>query len=90
MAADGQHPVPSSREHASASASSTRRSLPDIGEFSHTPFITAMLTLPTYPTLTMTACPETTGRTGHGGSPGIRCWSGIKLRPARGYHRGGT
>ncbi len=43
MAADGQHPVPSSREHASASASSTRRSLPDVGEFAHTQFITAML-----------------------------------------------
>jgi hypothetical protein len=31
VAADGQHPVPSSREHASASASRTRRSLPDVG-----------------------------------------------------------
>ncbi len=43
VAADGQHPVPSSREHASASASSTRRSLPDVGEFAHTQFIIAML-----------------------------------------------
>jgi hypothetical protein len=43
VAADGQHPVPSSREHASARASSTRRSLPDVGEFAHTQFITAML-----------------------------------------------
>ncbi len=45
VAADGQHPVPLSREHASASASSTRRSLPDVGEFAHTQFITAMLTV---------------------------------------------
>ena len=45
VAAEGQHPVPSSREHASASASSTRRSFPDPGEFAHTQFITAMLTL---------------------------------------------
>ena len=37
VAADGQHPVPSSREHASASASSTRRSLPEVGEFALTP-----------------------------------------------------
>ena len=43
VAADGQHPVPSSREHASASASRTRRSLPDVGELAHTQFITAML-----------------------------------------------
>jgi len=43
VAADGQHPVPSSREHASARASNTRRSLPDVGEFAHTQFITAML-----------------------------------------------
>ena len=43
VAADGQQPVPSSREHASARASSTRRSLPDVGEFAHTQFITAML-----------------------------------------------
>jgi len=42
VAADGQHPVPS-WEHASARASSTRRSLPDVGEFAHTQFITAML-----------------------------------------------
>jgi hypothetical protein len=44
VAADGQHPVPSSREHASARASSTRRSLPDVGEFAQTQFMTAMLT----------------------------------------------
>jgi len=44
VAADGQQPVPSSREHASARASSTRRSFPDVGEFAHTQFITAMLT----------------------------------------------
>jgi hypothetical protein len=44
VAADGQHPLPSSREHASASASSTRRSLPEVGEFAHTQFITAVLT----------------------------------------------
>jgi len=31
------------REHASASASRTRRSLPDVGELAHTQFITAML-----------------------------------------------
>jgi hypothetical protein len=43
VAADGQQPVPSSREQASAKASSTRRSLPDVGEFAHTQFITAML-----------------------------------------------
>jgi hypothetical protein len=43
VAADGQHPVPSSREHASARASSTRRSFPEVGEFAHTQFITAML-----------------------------------------------
>jgi hypothetical protein len=43
VAADGQQPVPSSREHASASASRTRRSLPDVGEFARTRFITAML-----------------------------------------------
>src|ERR1019366_1451514 len=43
VAADGQHPVPSSREQASASASRTRRSLPDVGELAHTQFITAML-----------------------------------------------
>ena len=46
VAADGQHPVPSSREHASASASSTSRSFPDVGECDHTQFITAMLTGP--------------------------------------------
>lgn len=45
VAADGQQPVPSSREHASASASSTSRSLPEAGEFPHTQFITAMLML---------------------------------------------
>jgi len=33
-----------SGEHASASASSTRRSLPETGEFAHTQFIPAMLT----------------------------------------------
>jgi hypothetical protein len=44
VAAEGQHPVPSSREQASASASSTRRSLPEVGELAHTQFITAMLT----------------------------------------------
>jgi hypothetical protein len=49
VAADGQHPVPSSREHASASASTTRRSLPDVGEFAHTQFITAMLIAPAFP-----------------------------------------
>jgi hypothetical protein len=43
VAAAGQHPVPSSREQASARASSTRRSLPEVGEFAHTQFITAML-----------------------------------------------
>ncbi len=43
VAADGQHPLPSSREHASASASSTSRSFPDVGECAHTQFITAML-----------------------------------------------
>ncbi len=48
VAADGQHPVPSSGEHASASACSTRRSLPEVGEFAHTQFITAMLTLPAF------------------------------------------
>jgi len=37
------HPAPSSREHTSASASRTRRSLPDVGELAHTQFITAML-----------------------------------------------
>ncbi len=45
VATNGQHPVPSSREHASASASSTRRSLPDVGEFAHTQFMTAILML---------------------------------------------
>jgi hypothetical protein len=50
VAADGQHPVPSSREHASARASSTSRSFPDVGEFAHTQFIIAMLTA------TTTAC----------------------------------
>jgi hypothetical protein len=45
-AADGQQPVTSSREHASASASSTRRSLPDVGEFALTQFMTAMLMPP--------------------------------------------
>jgi hypothetical protein len=44
VAADGQHPVPSSREHASARASNTRRSLPEVGEEPHTQFMTAMLT----------------------------------------------
>lgn len=43
VAADGQQPLPSSREQASASASSTSRSLPEVGEFPHTQFITAML-----------------------------------------------
>jgi hypothetical protein len=43
MAADGQHPVPSSREQASARASRTRRSLAEVGEFAHTQFITAVL-----------------------------------------------
>jgi hypothetical protein len=43
VAADGQQPVPSSREQASARASRTRRSLPEVGEFAHTQFITAML-----------------------------------------------
>jgi hypothetical protein len=46
VAADGQHPVPSSREHASASASSTSRSFPEVGEFAHTQIITAILTAP--------------------------------------------
>jgi hypothetical protein len=49
VAADGQQPVPSSREHASASASSTRRSLPEVGEFAHTQFMTAMLIVPDRP-----------------------------------------
>jgi len=44
---DGQQPDPSSREQASASASSTRRSLPDVGEQPHTQFMTAML-IPTF------------------------------------------
>jgi len=44
VAAEGQHPVPSSREHASARASSTRRSLLEVVEFAQTQFITAMLT----------------------------------------------
>ena len=46
VAADGQQPEPSSREQESASASSTRRSLPEVGEFAHTQFITAMLIAP--------------------------------------------
>ena len=46
LAADGQQPVPSSREQASARARSTRRSLPEVGDFAHTQFITAMLTGP--------------------------------------------
>ena len=45
VAADSRHPVPSSPEHASASASRTRRSLPNVGEFAQTQFITAMLML---------------------------------------------
>jgi hypothetical protein len=44
-AADSQHPVPSSHDRASASASSNSRSLPEVGEFVHTQFMTAMLTL---------------------------------------------
>jgi hypothetical protein len=48
-AADGQHPVPSSREHASASARSTKRSLPEVGELANTQFITAMLIGPRSP-----------------------------------------
>ena len=47
VAADGQQPVPSSREHASARASSTGRSFPEVGEFAHTQFMTAMLTATT-------------------------------------------
>jgi hypothetical protein len=43
VAADGHQPVPSSREQASAKASRTRHSLPDVGEYVHTQFITAML-----------------------------------------------
>jgi hypothetical protein len=37
VAADGQQPEPSSRERASASASSTKRSLAEVGELAHTP-----------------------------------------------------
>ena len=37
---------PWSREQASASARSTKRSLPDVGEFAHTQFITARLIAP--------------------------------------------
>jgi hypothetical protein len=45
VAAEGQHPVPSSREHASARSSRTSRSLPEVGEFAQTQFMTAMLTV---------------------------------------------
>ena len=43
VAADGQQSVPSSREHTSASTSSTRHSLPEVGEFAQTQFMTTML-----------------------------------------------
>jgi hypothetical protein len=43
VAADGQQPVPSWREHAPAGARRTRRSLPEVGEFARPRFITAML-----------------------------------------------
>jgi hypothetical protein len=47
VAADGQQPLPSSREQASARARRTRRSLPEVGELVQIQFMTAMLTAPT-------------------------------------------
>ena len=49
VTADGQQPVPSSCEHASASAGRTRPSSRDAGELAQTQFITAMLIVPAFP-----------------------------------------
>jgi len=46
--------VPSSREHASADASSTRRSLPEVGTLAQTRPMTAMLIPPASPTGALT------------------------------------
>jgi hypothetical protein len=51
-------PVPSSRERASAGASSTRRSLPEVGALAQTRSMTAMLTQPASPTGALTAGPR--------------------------------
>jgi len=51
-------PVPSSREHASAGASSTRRSLPEVGALAQTRSMTAMLVQPASPTGALTAGPR--------------------------------